>query len=97
MLSLTMPLGASLMKWPPDLLCASRGHTGRLGLWRLCLSLGHETSAQLQPLDDFSETFDADCSGAFPRQPKFALDLEANVVISFDKTLLQVPGPCQWP
>eukprot|EP00438_Fugacium_kawagutii_P018908 Skav236694 [mRNA] locus=scaffold847:352591:353300:- [translate_table: standard] len=57
-LSLTMPLGVSMMKWPPHLLCASRAINGRLGLWCLRLTLGDDATAELEPLDEFSQSFD---------------------------------------
>lgn len=84
--SMTMPLGVSLMKWPPHLLCASRAINGRLGLW--CLRLhakGASVTAELEPLDEFSQSFDSECSHDFPKPPRFGLDLEAHVAISFDK------------
>jgi len=59
MLSLTMPLGVGLMKWPPHLLCASRAINGRLGLWCLRLNLGDAVTAELEPLDEFSQSFDS--------------------------------------
>lgn len=59
MLSLTMPLGVGLMKWPPYLLCASRAINGRLGLWCLRLNLGDAVTAELEPLDEFSQSFDS--------------------------------------
>lgn len=56
-----MPIGCSLMKWPPGLLCASRAVSGRLGLWSLRLT---GSSAELEPLDEFSQSFDCECSHA---------------------------------
>ncbi|CAJ1333128.1 unnamed protein product [Effrenium voratum] len=82
LLSLTMPIGCSLMKWPPGLLCASRAVSGRLGLWSLRLK---GSSAELEPLDEFSQSFDCECSHDFPKPPRFGLDLEAQLAISFDK------------
>ena len=57
--SMTMPLGVSLMKWPPHLLCASRAINGRLGVWCLRLHLGVSVTAELEPLDEFSQSFDS--------------------------------------
>lgn len=86
MLSLTMPLGVGLMKWPPHLLCASRAINGRLGLWCLRLNLGDAVTAELEPLDEFSQSFDSEWNHELPKAPRFGLDLEANAAISFDKT-----------
>lgn len=77
LLSLTMPLGLSMMKWPPDLLCASRAINGRLGLWRLRLNLHNGIKADLEALDEFSQSFDSECSHDVPKPPRFGLDLEA--------------------
>lgn len=106
MLSLTMPLGVGLMKWPPHLLCASRAINGRLGLWCLRLNLGDAVTAELEPLDEFSQSFDSEWNHELPKAPRFGLDLEANAAISFDKTanlqaqslpdLKSVSSPSPW-
>jgi len=100
-LSLKMPVGPTLLKWPPHLLCAARAQSGRLGLWILRLhglgwnevkSKSSRTSerseevngliAELEPLDEFSQSFDCECSPDFPKPPRLGLDLEASVAVS---------------
>ena len=114
-LMLTMPVGPTLMKWPPHLLCAARAQSGRLGLW--CLRLrglglgdadqpssrfcerGAEVNglvAELEPLDEFSQSFDCECTPDFPKPPRVGLDLEACVAVSLSRHGLQsqsLPNP----
>lgn len=110
-LMLTMPIGPTLMKWPPHLLCAARAQSGQLGLW--CLRLrgltdpledtsksrfcqrGDEVNglvAELEPLDEFSQSFDCECSPDFPKPPRVGLDLEASVAVHLSRHGLQ--GQC---
>ena len=103
-LTLTMPVGPTLLKWPPQLLCAARAQSGRLGLWCLRLrglgGLGVDAEnglvAELEALDDFSQSFDCECSPDFPKPPRVGLDLEACVAVSVSRNGLQsqcLPNP----
>ncbi|CAE8631120.1 unnamed protein product [Polarella glacialis] len=83
-----LPRGAAFRLWPPDILCAAHSQLpGQLAIWRLQLqdTSGQERAkAELLPVDQAAEEFHEIELQSMPRVPKFALDLQAQVLLSWD-------------
>ncbi|CAE8625080.1 unnamed protein product [Polarella glacialis] len=83
-----LPRGAAFRLWPPDILCAAHSQLpGQLAIWRLQLqdTSGQERAkAELLPVDQVAEEFHEIELQSMPRVPRFALDLQAQVLLSWD-------------
>lgn len=82
-----LPPFATLVQWPPNLLCAAWCSGGsRLGLWTVRLpnkgSKGRAARNVLEPLSDLEEQ--GDNLNSLRRPPRVSLDLQAQVALWWD-------------
>eukprot|EP00931_Biecheleriopsis_adriatica_P036899 TRINITY_DN21198_c0_g1_i2.p1 TRINITY_DN21198_c0_g1~~TRINITY_DN21198_c0_g1_i2.p1 ORF type:complete len:502 (+),score=82.10 TRINITY_DN21198_c0_g1_i2:63-1568(+) len=83
-----LPRGVSFRLWPPDIVCAAKAsQPGQLAVWRLRIedaSSGSEAKAELLPLDEMSEEYQELELQSLPCIPRFALDLQAKMLLGWD-------------
>lgn len=84
----SLPRGVSFRLWPPDILCAAKAaQPGQLAVWRLRISDTsdcNQAKAELLPVNEASQDYTEPELQDIPRIPRFALDLQAQVLLGWD-------------